>query len=397
MKRSAPTGPRGGNGNRRGGKNQRTDRDGDVDMGSANGARGRIDKPYGRPNSQGSRRSPPGRSPARRNPFNDPAVQRETLRRAAAQTTSNPRSDNRSDPRPSHRSDASSNPASRPRSSFPPRSQDSNHPRPQQQPLRQARVTGWRNSTASSDKDGGVEALVGFIERRATINKNKHADNKGFNRGAPVKIRDYQVEGDDSLLIGFLQKDIAGIIHVNDCKFAGVVIQVTAIEQAMDTNTNNQTTAPAPANTPAGDSIPALNGLTPEQINLVAEVSKQTNMTPEYARMCLEQGEWNWDKAGAMFMEAKNNGSIPPEAFINNAPTAPVPAAPAVAAAPVVALTPEQEKEQKQQQLIVECARLSGLTLEYAKMCLEATNWDWEAASKRFEEIRESLPAEAWA
>lgn len=380
MKRSAPTGPRGGQGARRGGKNQRTDRDGDVDMGSG-GPRGRIDKPYGRPNSQGSRRSPPGRSPARRNPFNDPAVQRETLRRAA-QSTAGPRPDNRD--RPNHRNDPPANPTSRPRSSFPSQPQS----KPPQQPLRQARVTGWRNSTASSDKDGGVEALIGFIERRATINKNKHADNKGFNRGAPVKVRDWQVEGDDSLLIGVLQKDIAGIIHVNDCKFAGVVIQVTAIEQAMETANTNPTPAPAPA----GGDIPALNGLTPEQINLVAEVSKQTNMTPEYARMCLEQGEWNWDKAGAMFMEAKNNGSIPPEAFINNAPAA-VPAVPA----PVVALTPEQEKEQKQQKLVAECARQSGLTLEYAKMCLEATNWDWDAAGKRFEEIRESLPAEAWA
>ncbi|ROW11221.1 hypothetical protein VMCG_01462 [Cytospora schulzeri] len=52
----------------------------------------------------------------------------------------------------------------------------------------------------------------------------------------------------------------------------------------------------------------------PSQQLMVAELSKRTTMNGDYAKMCLETAEWNFDRALAVFEEKKS--VLPPEAFM---------------------------------------------------------------------------------
>jgi nuclear RNA export factor len=83
----------------------------------------------------------------------------------------------------------------------------------------------------------------------------------------------------------------------------------------------NQEVVAVPAQAPtAADGVPQLPaGITIEIAEqMVAELMKQTNMTLEYAKMCLEQSSWNFALAGENFGRAKD--SLPPEAFVQQAP-----------------------------------------------------------------------------
>jgi nuclear RNA export factor len=53
----------------------------------------------------------------------------------------------------------------------------------------------------------------------------------------------------------------------------------------------------------------------PEQKHqaMIAELSKQTNMVPQYSEMCLTQVDWDFDKALVIFNEKK--AQLPPDAF----------------------------------------------------------------------------------
>ncbi|KZF25943.1 hypothetical protein L228DRAFT_264380 [Xylona heveae TC161] len=74
--------------------------------------------------------------------------------------------------------------------------------------------------------------------------------------------------------------------------------------------------------TPTAPQIPenfavAVPGKSEEQLQqelMLAEMSKRTNMTLEYSRMCLEQTGWNFDSALAAYESAKE--MLPPNAFM---------------------------------------------------------------------------------
>jgi nuclear RNA export factor len=55
-----------------------------------------------------------------------------------------------------------------------------------------------------------------------------------------------------------------------------------------------------------------------QQQAMVAELSKQTGMTPQYSEMCLSQVGWDFDKAVVMFNEKKSQ--LPAEAFAGMKP-----------------------------------------------------------------------------
>ncbi|KYK57671.1 mRNA export factor mex67 [Drechmeria coniospora] len=61
---------------------------------------------------------------------------------------------------------------------------------------------------------------------------------------------------------------------------------------------------------PAAAPVPAVND---QHQTLIAELSRQTGMVPEYSEMCLSQVEWQFDKALVIFNEKK--ASLPAEAF----------------------------------------------------------------------------------
>lgn len=62
--------------------------------------------------------------------------------------------------------------------------------------------------------------------------------------------------------------------------------------------------APAPAPAPALPSAPVLSPEEQQQL-MIAELSKRTTMNGEYAKMCLDTAEWNFDRALAVFEEKK--------------------------------------------------------------------------------------------
>lgn len=73
------------------------------------------------------------------------------------------------------------------------------------------------------------------------------------------------------------------------------------------------------SNVPTGVPTAAATGaaaLSPEQQQqmMMVELSKRTNMTAEYSKMCLEGAEWNFDRALAIFEEKKT--ALPAEAFV---------------------------------------------------------------------------------
>ena len=64
---------------------------------------------------------------------------------------------------------------------------------------------------------------------------------------------------------------------------------------------------PAPATTSSLDEA--------TKRSLATSFSQTSGMTIEWSVQCLEQNNWDFDKAGVNFNEAKALGKIPPEAF----------------------------------------------------------------------------------
>ncbi len=55
--------------------------------------------------------------------------------------------------------------------------------------LREIRITGWTDSKAAANDDGGLSALLSFLERRATLSAEKIALSRGQTARPPVKIK----------------------------------------------------------------------------------------------------------------------------------------------------------------------------------------------------------------
>jgi nuclear RNA export factor len=75
---------------------------------------------------------------------------------------------------------------------------------------------------------------------------------------------------------------------------------------------------PAPAPVPTSQHVqpgipPELNGLTPEQMAVVEKLMIETRLTPQYARMCAEQANFDLVRAAALFQQSRQQ--LPPSAF----------------------------------------------------------------------------------
>jgi nuclear RNA export factor len=75
---------------------------------------------------------------------------------------------------------------------------------------------------------------------------------------------------------------------------------------------------PAPAPVPTSQHVqpgipPELNGLTPEQMAVVEKLMIETRLTPQYARMCAEQANFDLVRAAALFQQSRQQ--LPPNAF----------------------------------------------------------------------------------
>lgn len=289
-------------------KQARNDRDGDVSMEGVIRTSNRVKKSIPRTHTT-SHKSTPSNS---RDPFKAVTVQRESLRRVAAHITSD-------------RTTAKLPPPSRRARSAPESTQTSTTPSrlPKQAErgplvLKKLHITGWKASKASTNEDGGVQALVAFIEKKATDRKIKHNKSQGFSTGGPVKVRSHTVNN-DTITIEVTKSDYAATIRLNGYEFAGAPITIESDarrqgkEEDMDMSNSDEETGLQVA--PAGGAVQQGEVTDEERRTLMLqEVMKQTNMTEEYARLCLEAGEWDWERAGALYVERREQ--LPAEAFM---------------------------------------------------------------------------------
>ncbi|KAJ5791838.1 uncharacterized protein N7518_008849 [Penicillium psychrosexuale] len=95
--------------------------------------------------------------------------------------------------------------------------------------LEQFSVRGWKSSKAASNRDGGLESLIAFLERRM---------NSFIKSGPRAKITKSRTEGDT--LVAFVRPDLAGhMLRINNNVFAGAHVTVeeytaaTALDQEL--------------------------------------------------------------------------------------------------------------------------------------------------------------------
>lgn len=66
--------------------------------------------------------------------------------------------------------------------------------------------------------------------------------------------------------------------------------------------------------TPAPTPTPAIDDATKQQ--MIGAMADQSGMNLEWSRKCLEETQWDYNRAVAAFAEAQQKGIIPSEAFV---------------------------------------------------------------------------------
>lgn len=69
----------------------------------------------------------------------------------------------------------------------------------------------------------------------------------------------------------------------------------------------------APAPTPSSSPVPTLSATQQEMLNAF---SAQSGMNLEWSQKCLQDNEWDFDRAAKIFTDLKVQGKIPDVAFI---------------------------------------------------------------------------------
>ncbi|XP_054712972.1 nuclear RNA export factor 1-like [Uloborus diversus] len=75
-----------------------------------------------------------------------------------------------------------------------------------------------------------------------------------------------------------------------------------------------------PAPTPSPSPAPTEEKSVTEKQMLVLELSKNTRMNVDFSTKCLEENDWDYQRAFAIFMKFQSEGKLPPEAFIKVEP-----------------------------------------------------------------------------
>ncbi|XP_072031661.1 nuclear RNA export factor 1-like [Amphiura filiformis] len=73
------------------------------------------------------------------------------------------------------------------------------------------------------------------------------------------------------------------------------------------------TPSPSPVTVPVGSPS---QGLTPEQQAMVQQFILDSEMNADWSLKCLQENNWDYPASGQVFLQLKQNGSIPPEAFV---------------------------------------------------------------------------------
>lgn len=78
-----------------------------------------------------------------------------------------------------------------------------------------------------------------------------------------------------------------------------------------------------PSNSPAASTSNIQSPLTPvgapddsTKMRMIQAMSQQSNMNIEWSKKCLEETNWDYNRAGFVFAELFKQNKIPPEAFV---------------------------------------------------------------------------------
>ncbi|KAL4902323.1 hypothetical protein BDW74DRAFT_180824 [Aspergillus multicolor] len=116
-------------------------------------------------------------------------------------------------------------------------------------PSEQVAVRGWKQSKAASNRDGGVESLITFLEKKLTSPDSKS--------GPRVKINKSRVEG-DALIVSIRPDSLERMLQLNGFSFAGAPLTVEKFDQA---------------SAPLLNSVPTQNGTTPSTADTKAKMT----------------------------------------------------------------------------------------------------------------------------
>ncbi|KAL4808668.1 hypothetical protein BDV18DRAFT_132875 [Aspergillus unguis] len=90
--------------------------------------------------------------------------------------------------------------------------------------LEQVAVRGWKDSKAASNRDGGVESLVAFLEKKLTAPDSKS--------GPRARISKSRVDG-DALIVSIRPELLARMLQLNGYSFAGAPLAIEKADPSM--------------------------------------------------------------------------------------------------------------------------------------------------------------------
>ncbi|EON61995.1 hypothetical protein W97_01213 [Coniosporium apollinis CBS 100218] len=96
--------------------------------------------------------------------------------------------------------------------------------------MRDLKVTGYKNSKAAANDDGGIQSLLTFLEKRGTINLDKRNNARGIKGSHPIRIRKHQQEG-DALIITLPSNEALSILRLDGWVFAGANIKIEQLSE----------------------------------------------------------------------------------------------------------------------------------------------------------------------
>ena len=92
-----------------------------------------------------------------------------------------------------------------------------------------------------------------------------------------------------------------------------IINETLFVSSATDLSTRKAFINPPPTTAAAAAPAPDLD-VTAKQ-SLALAFSEKSGMNLQFSAKCLEENSWDFDKAAAVFSEAKAKGIIPPEAY----------------------------------------------------------------------------------
>ena len=91
-----------------------------------------------------------------------------------------------------------------------------------------------------------------------------------------------------------------------------IINETLYVSQATDLSKRKAFLTPS-VTSPAATTSTAVDDNTKQSLAL--SFSQKSGMNLRFSAQCLEENNWDFDKAGQVFSEAKAKGLIPPEAF----------------------------------------------------------------------------------